>query len=165
MVDCMKYPLVAITLSLLTSACGTGDGDSRGETNGSSVDGQINGLTIEPEAAFVISFEDADAIVLTEDPTAECDPEPAQIDGDSLIITLYCGARIGTLPIDADTFECDGADPAAFMFVETAAGQESEALSGAVDITASGGVVRGTFVGDFGSGGSLSGSFAARRCP
>jgi hypothetical protein len=143
-------------------------------TGGSAtIDGTLNGETVEPSVARYGQHPVADYFVLAM-PEADltCDFE-VRVEGLNAIVGFPCGpAEAATYPVAADPeAPCDPEAPHVWVLVEGfdfSGGGDSEflATSGSVTIrSADGGSIAGGFDADFGPDGALTGSFDASVCP
>jgi hypothetical protein len=142
-------------------------------TGGSAtIDGTLDGETVEPSVARYGRHPKADYFVLTM-PEADltCDFE-VRVEGLNAIVGFPCGpAEAITYPVAADPeAACDPEAPHVWVLVEGfdfSGGGESEflATSGSVTIrSADGSAIAGGFDADFGTDGALTGSFDAGVC-
>jgi hypothetical protein len=149
-------------------------GDDAAPTVGTAtIDGTLNGETVEPSGAWYGLLPSRDELVLVM-PEADvtCDFE-SQPEGLIAIVGFPCGpAEAVTYPVAADPdAACDPGAPHVWLLVEGfdfSGGGDSEflATSGSVTIrSADEGSIAGGFDAGFGAEGALTGSFDASVCP
>jgi hypothetical protein len=146
--------------------------DAAPESGTATIDGTLNGETVEPSVARYGRHPKADYFVLTM-PEADltCDFE-VRVEGLNAIVGFPCGpAEAVTYPVAADPeAPCDPEAPHVWVLVEGfdfSGGGDSEflATSGSVTIrSANGSAIAGGFDADFGPDGALTGSFDASVC-
>lgn len=138
-----------------------------------TIDGTLDGETVEPSGAWYGLLPNRDEFVIAM-PEADvtCDFE-SQPEGLVAIVGFPCGpAEAITYPVAADPeAACDPEAPHVWLLVEGfdfSDGGDSEflATSGSVTVrTADEASVAGGFDADFGADGALTGSFDASVCP
>jgi hypothetical protein len=139
-----------------------------------SIDGELDGETIEPESSLYALHplgDGDDFVLLMPEADLECgfDFETSP-PGHNAIIGFPCGAAIAsTYPVSADPkAACDPKAPHVWVLVEGFEGGPNEFLAASGSVTVSSvdsTAIAGTFTADFGADGSLTGSFNSIVCP